>query len=72
MLDSKKNSGNYRTLQISIGAIIKDVETLGFVHDHLKSEKMSKHAVKKLPFVKKYVLDQYFWFLRQKRCLIKL
>ena len=30
-----------------------------FVPDHLKTEKMSKHEVKKLPFVIQYVPDRY-------------
>ena len=30
-----------------------------FFPDHLKTEKMCKHAVKELPYVLKYVPDQY-------------
>ena len=32
---------------------------LGLVPDHLKTKKVCKHAVKKLPFVIKCVLDRY-------------
>ena len=32
---------------------------LKFVPDHFKTKKMCKHAVKKLPFVIRYVPDQY-------------
>ena len=32
---------------------------LKFVPDHLKTKKMCKHAAKKLPFVIRYVIDQY-------------
>ena len=32
---------------------------LKFVLDHLKTKSMSKHVVKKLPFVITYILDQY-------------
>ena len=32
---------------------------LQFVPDHLKTEKMCKHAVKKLPNILSYVSDQY-------------
>ena len=46
-----------KTLKISIRAIIKDPEMLEFVPDHLT--KMCKHAVKKLPFLIKYVPDRY-------------
>ena len=46
-------------LKISIGAIIKDPKMLKLVPDHLKTNKMCKHAVKKLQFLIKYVPDQY-------------
>ena len=36
-------------LNISIGTVIKNPEMLNFVPDHLKTKKMCKHAVKKLP-----------------------
>ena len=52
MIDSKN-------LKISIGAIIKDPEVLRLVPDHLKTDKMCKHTVKKLPFSIKYVRDRY-------------
>ena len=32
---------------------------LRFISDHLKAKKMCKNAAKKLPFVIKYVPDQY-------------
>ena len=46
MIDSK-------TLKISIGAIIKDSEMLRLVLDHLKTDKMCKHTVKKLTVLNK-------------------
>ena len=52
MLDSK-------TLKISVGTITKNLEMLTFIPDHLNTKKMCKNAVKKLPFVIKYVPDQY-------------
>ena len=42
---------NYKSSEISIGAIIKHPETLRSVLDHLKTKKNCKHEVKKLPFV---------------------
>ena len=51
MFDSK-------TLKKGIGAITKDPEMLRLIPDHLKTKKMYKHAVKKLPFIIKYVLNQ--------------
>ena len=36
MVDSKNDSDNYRTLKISIGAIIKDPKMLRFTPDHLR------------------------------------
>ena len=53
------NIGNYKSSKISIGAIIKNPEMLKFVSDHLKTKKDVKHALKKLPFVIRYVPDRY-------------
>ena len=49
LVDSKNNPDNYRTINISTGAIIKYPEMLRFVPDHVKTEKTCKNAVKKLP-----------------------
>ena len=38
----------YRSLNISIGTVMKNPEMLKFVPDHLKTKKMCKHAVKKI------------------------
>ena len=38
---------------------MKNLEMFKFVPDHLKTIKMCKHAVEKLPFVIRYVPDQY-------------
>ena len=51
--------GIYKSLNINIGAVMKNPEILKFVHDHLKTKKMSKHAVKKLPYLLWYVPNQY-------------
>ena len=44
---------------LTIGIVMKIPEILKFVPDQLKTKKMCKHAVKKLNFVIRYVLDQY-------------
>ena len=44
-----------KTQKIAIVEMIKDPEMLRLVTDHLKNEKMCKHAVKKLPFLINYV-----------------
>ena len=49
----------YRSLNISIRAVMKNPETLEFVPDHLKTKKICKHAVKKLPFLITYARDKY-------------
>ena len=49
----------YRSLNISIRAVMKNPETLKFVPDHLKTKKICKHAVKKLPFLVRYAPDKY-------------
>ena len=38
---------------------MRNPDMLKFVADHLKIEKMPKHAVRKLPYLLIYVLDQY-------------
>ena len=37
----------YKTLNISIGTVMKNPEMLKFVPDYLKTKQMCKHAVKK-------------------------
>ena len=59
MVCSEYSSDNYKFLLISIGAIIKNPEMVRFVLDHLKTKKMCKNVVKKLPFVTKYVSHRY-------------
>ena len=43
----------YKSLNISIRAVMKNPETLKFVPDHLKTKKICKHAVKKITFSSK-------------------
>ena len=47
----------YKSLNISIEAVVKNPEMIKFVPDHLKTKKM--YAVKKLSYLLRYVLDQY-------------
>ena len=49
--------GIYKSLNINIGTIMKKPAMLKFVPDHLKTKKMCKHAVTKLPFLVRYVPD---------------
>ena len=49
----------YKSLNISIGTVMKNVEIWTFVPDDLKTKKMCKHAVKKLPDLLRYVPDEY-------------
>ena len=48
----------YKSLKLSIGAVVKNPEMLKFIPDHLETRKMCKYTVKKLPFVIRYVPDQ--------------
>ena len=52
----------YKSLNINIETVMKNPEMLKFVPDHLKTKKMCKHAVNKLP---------YQCFMTQK-CVINL
>ena len=58
MVVSENSNDNCKTLKISIGTIIKNLEMLKFVPDHLKTKKMCKNAIKKLPFVTWHILDR--------------
>ena len=49
----------YKPLNINIGTVMKNVEMLKFAPDHLKTKKVCKHAVKKLPYLLRFVPDQY-------------
>ena len=49
----------YKSINISIGTVMKNPEILKFVPGHLKTKKMCKHAVKNLPFLIRYVPDKY-------------
>ena len=51
--------GICKFLNISIGAVMKNSEMLKFVPDHLKIKKTCQHAVKKLPYLLRYVPDRY-------------
>ena len=48
----------YKFLNINIGTVMKTREMLKFVPDHLKTKKVCKHAVIKLPYLLRYVPDQ--------------
>ena len=46
MADREYSEGNYKSPEVSIGAIMTNSEMLEFVSVHLKSKKMCKHGVK--------------------------
>ena len=49
----------YKYLNISTGTVMKNQDMLKYVRDYLKAKRMCKHAVKKLPYRLRYVLDKY-------------
>ena len=49
----------YKSLNIAIGTLMQNPEMLKFVPDHLKTNKLSNRAVKKLPYLLRHVPDQY-------------
>ena len=59
MVDSEYSMDFYKSVKTSIGTVMKNQEMLNFVLDLLKTKKMCKHAVKKLPFLTRSVSDQY-------------
>ena len=48
-----------KSLNISIGRVMKNPEILKLVSDQLKTKKSCKHAVKKLPFLLRYIPVRY-------------
>ena len=48
MVDCKYTMDIYKSVKIGIGTVIKKSEMLKFFPDHLRTKKMSKHAVKKI------------------------
>ena len=50
--------GIYKSLNISIGTVMKNPEILKFVPDDLNTKKMYQHVVRKKPYLLKYVPDQ--------------
>ena len=59
MVDSEYSMDIYKSLNCNIGAIMRNTKMLKFVSDYLKTEKICKHAVKKLTYIIRYVPDQY-------------
>ena len=55
MVNSVYNMDIYKSVKIIIGTVIP--EMLKFVPDHLKTKKMCNHAVKKLPYLLRYIPD---------------
>ena len=49
----------YKSLDISIGTVMKNPKMLKFLPDYRKTKKIYKHVVKKLPYLLRYVPDQY-------------
>ena len=51
MVDNEYSMDIYISVKISIRKVIKNIEMLKLVPDHLKTKKICKHAVKKLSFL---------------------
>ena len=59
MVDSEYSTNIYKSLNISIGTVMLNPEMLKPVLDHRNTKKLCKHAVKKLPYLLRYVPDRY-------------
>ena len=53
----------YKSVNISIGAVMKNPETLKFIPDHLETKNMWRHAVKKLSYLLSHVFLYFIVFL---------
>ena len=67
MVDNDYSTEDCKSQKIIIGAIMKNSEMLMFVADHLKTEKMYKHAVTKLFML----YDIFLINIRLHQCVIK-
>ena len=56
MVDSEYSTNIYKSLNINMGTIMRNPEMLKFVPNHLKTK---MHGVKNLPYLLRYVPDQY-------------
>ena len=59
MVDSEYSTDNFNSSKICIGAIIENLKILQIVPDHVKTRKICKHAIKKLPLLIKYGPNWY-------------
>ena len=59
MVDNVYITDDCNSTKGSFGAIMKNFDMLKFVPDRLKTKKMCKHVVKKLPFIIRCIPDQY-------------
>ena len=58
MVDSEYSTEGYKSPKINIGVIMRNPEMLKFIPDHLKTKKIRKHTVTKLPLMIRYVPDR--------------
>ena len=49
MVDGECSMDIYKSVKISTGTVMKNTEMLKLIPDHLKTKKMCKNTVKKLP-----------------------
>ena len=49
----------HKPINTNIGTLIKNPEMLKFIPNHLKTKQLCNYAIKKLPFVIRYVPDLY-------------
>ena len=49
----------YKSLNIDTRTVMKNLEIIKFIHDHLKTKKMRKNAVKNLHYLLRYVPNRY-------------
>ena len=68
MVDREYSMDIYKSLNISIGTVMKNPEMLKIVPDHLKTKKICKHAIKRLSVLIRYVPIN----IRFNKCVIML
>ena len=59
MVYSEYSKDINKSAKLVIGKVMRNPEMSRLVPDHPKTKKQRKYAVKKLPYLLRYILDQY-------------
>ena len=72
MVGGEYSTNIFKSLNFSIGIVMRNPEMLKFNLNHLKTKKICKHAVKNLPFqIKSFFLHLFIFLIntKHKKCV---